>query len=205
MRRNHRFWIGAATALVLFVVPTGMAFAGDSNTLASGFIDAMDANQGSGTQVNGDDWKEMFNALVGSGNQSADIYGPANTGSGEQDNSFVDGADWKEIVNANAGPGSQVLQGTNSNGGDRVSNDVVIDLGSNSAVANAALEAQVTGNAVVASGANAQANSSITMSGNSGFTNMYGVNAIAVSSGANSSQNVSVNVTARVNAGGGGY
>jgi len=182
-----------------------MAFAGDSNTLASGFIDAVDANQGSGTQVNGDDWKEMFNALVGSGNQSADIYGPANTGSGEQDNSFVDGADWKEIVNANAGPGSQVLQGTNSNGGDRVSNDVVIDLGSSSAVANAALEAQVTGNAVVASGANAQANSSITMSGNSGFTNMYGVNASAVSSGANSSQNVSVNVTARVNAGGGGY
>jgi hypothetical protein len=35
----------------------------------------------------------------------------------------------------------------------------------------------------------------------SGFTGMYGVNAIALSTGANSSQNVNVNVTASVDAG----
>jgi hypothetical protein len=36
------------------------------------------------------------------------------------------------------------------------------------------------------------------MTGGAGFSNMYGVNAIALSSGANSSQNVSVNVSAFV-------
>ena len=71
-------------------------------------------------------------------------------------------------------------------------------LGDDSVVANGALESSVSGNAVIVSGAGGSANSSLYITDGSGFRNMAGVNAIALSSGHNSSQNVNVNVTASV-------
>ena len=193
MRRNS-YWKGAAaTALALFLVPAGTAFAGDT--------DAVDANHGNGSQHNADDWELVGNALAGSGNQSAMTDGPANSGSGEQDNSYVGADEWVDMFNANAGAGAQVIDSANSNGGDRVSNDVVIDLGDDAVLASAALQSQVSGNSVTVSGVNAEANSSVSITDGSGFSNMYGINAIALSSGANASQNVSVNVTAKVSVG----
>ena len=146
----------------------------------------------------------MDSGIVGSGNLAWDIEGPANTGSGEQDNSQVDAADWRVIGDANAGSGSQVRDSVNSNGLDRVSNDAVIVAGSLAAVSHSDLASQVSGNSVsVGQGAyGGKANSSIRMNEESGFNNMYGVNAITLSAGANASQNVSVNVTASVSAAG---
>ena len=198
MRRNY--WVGAATALALFMVPAGASFAGDSNQEASGDIDAFDANQGSGSQTNADDWEDMSNALAGSGNQSAEIDGHANSGSGVQDNSISEADDWELMENANAGSGAQVLNSYNSNGRDRTSDDVVFHMGSDTAVANAALDSQVTGNTVAITGGGS-ADSSMSFTNGSGFSGMYGINAIALSSGANASQNVSVNVTASVTVG----
>ncbi|MGE4608883.1 MAG: hypothetical protein AAEJ52_19280, partial [Myxococcota bacterium] len=56
----------------------------------------------------------------------------------------------------------------------------------------------VSGNSVNVSGSDSSASSGLSISDGSGFSNMNGVNAIALSSGHNSSQNVSVNVTAEV-------
>ena len=192
MIRTIKLWGFVALAIAL----TSPAFAGDADTLAVGTIDALDANQGAGVQVNGDNWEDMSNALVGSGAQAAYNNGDANTGSGSQDNSSASQDFWTDMLNANAGSGAQVMDSSNSNGGDRVSNDIVLDLGDHASVANSALDSSITGNAVTAE--NGMAGSSMTISDGSGFFNMAGVNAIALSSGHNSSQNVSVNVTASV-------
>jgi len=196
--RKINLWAGTLAALSL-LVPAGIAFAGDANTNATGTIEALDANQGSGTQTNADDWENMTNVLAGSGSQNSGTQGDSNTGSGSQDNS-VDTADgWVDIGNGNNGSGAQILGSRNSNGGDRVSSDIVMELGNNGSVANSALESTVSGNAVTVTAMNAHADSTLTMNGGSGFSNMFGVNAIALSTGANSSQNVNVNVTANVN------
>ncbi|MFP6624082.1 MAG: hypothetical protein VCC20_11440, partial [Myxococcota bacterium] len=64
----------ATLALALFLSPTGVALAGDENVDASGTIlMADDANQGSGVQVNGDEWEDISNALSGSGAQNIDV------------------------------------------------------------------------------------------------------------------------------------
>lgn len=204
MRRNTSLALGFF-ALALWLVPAGTVLAGDENTSATGDLLADDANQGTGLQVNADDWEDMDAALAGSGNQSSSVDGSANTGSGSQNNSDVLAFDWEEIVNGNAGSGSQVIDTENSNGGDRDSDDVVVQLGDGSTVASAALEASVTGNAVDVDGMGGSSSSDIAMDASSGFSNMYGVSAVAASSGANASQNVSVNVTADVGIGGGGY
>jgi len=195
--RKINLWAVAFAALSL-LVPAGIAFAGDANTNATGTIEALDANQGSGSQTNADDWENMTNVLAGSGSQTSNTTGDANTGSGSQDNSVDNANGWSNIGNGNNGSGAQLLNSRNSNGGDRVSSDIVMELGDNGSVANSALESTVSGNAVTVSAMGATANSDLTMSGTSGFHNMYGVNAIALSTGANSSQNVSVNVTASV-------
>lgn len=184
------------TALSLVIASA--VFAGDANTAAMGTIDALDVNQGAGTQTNGDNWEDMVNALAGSGAQSVDTEFDANTGSGSQDNSTASQDDWHDMLNANTGSGAQVIDTSNSNGGDRTSNDVVLTLGDSPTVANSALESSISGNAVSASGGGGHANSGLAIKDGSGFWNMAGVNAIALSSGHNSSQNVSVNVTASV-------
>jgi hypothetical protein len=194
--RKLNLWVGAVAALSLLIVPA--AFAGDANTDATGAIEALDANQGSGSQTNADNWESMDNVLAGGGSQSSFTGFDANTGSGSQDNSSASNDDWQDMINANAGSGAQVLDSQNSNGGDRDSNDIVMTLGNNAAVANGALESAVTGNAVTVSGTDTSATSTLEISDEAGFSNMAGVNAIALSSGANSSQNVSVNVTASV-------
>ena len=190
--------INLAGFAALFLMIVSPAFAGDANTVASGTIEAYDVNQGDGVQTNGDDWETMDNALVGSGNQAAYTGLDANTGSGSQDNSGTSQDFWNDMGNANSGSGAQVIDSTNSNGGDRTSSDVVMMLGDDSVVANGALESSVSGNAVIVSGAGGSANSGLYITDGSGFRNMAGVNAIALSSGHNSSQNVNVNVTASV-------
>jgi len=195
--RKINLWAGTFAALSL-LVPAGFAFAGDANTNATGEINALDANQGSGIQTNADDWENMTNVLAGSGSQTSNSGNDANTGSGTQDNSSDSSDNWSNIGNGNNGSGAQVLGSANSNGGDRVSSDIVMDLGDGGSVANSALESTVTGNAVTVTAMSASANSALTMTGGSGFSSMHGVNAIALSTGANSSQNVNVNVTASV-------
>ena len=194
MRRNY--WGGVAMALTLFLAPAGTVFADESLVDNFGLIDAYDATQGVGSQINGDDWEESNNAMVGSGNQSADINGHSNVGAGEQDNSYTEADGWVMIDNANAGTGSQVIDSTSSAGRDRTSEDVSLNMGNYGAVANAALSSQVTGNTVAITGGTSEAG--ISFQTGSGFAGMYGVNAIALNSGANASQNVSVNVTASV-------
>ena len=195
--RKINLWAVALAALSL-LVPAGFAVAGDANTNATGQIEALDANQGSGSQTNADDWENMTNVLAGSGSQNSNTGNDANTGSGAQDNSSDTSDNWSNIGNGNNGSGAQVLTSTNSNGGDRTSSDIVMDLGDGGSVTNAALESSVSGNAVTVTAMSASANSALEMTGGSGFSGMYGVNAIALSTGANSSQNVSVNVTASV-------
>jgi len=192
----------AILVLALFLLPAGIALAGDENVTASGEITfAEDANQGRGTQTNGDDWEDMENALVGSGSQT--IGGDStNTGSGTQDNSDSSQDNWYSIDNVNTDSGSQVLRSDNSNGGDRISNDQILGAGNFSVVANSALEAAVSGNAVAVAGEDAGASSAMSMAGDSDFNGLSGVSAVAMGSGSNASQNVGVNVTASVSGGG---
>ena len=185
--------LGAIAALSFMIASAGLAGADPV-----GPINALDVNQGSGLQTNADDWENMDAALAGDGNQSAAIAGEANTGSGSQDNSSASQDAWSNMDNANAGAGAQVINSSNSNGSDRTSNDIVMNLGATAVVANGALEASVSGNSVTVSGSDTSASSGLSISDGSGFSNMNGVNAIALSSGHNSSQNVSVNVTAEV-------
>jgi hypothetical protein len=198
--RKFNIWVVTLAALSLFV-PAGFAFAGDADTNATGPIEALDANQGSGVQTNADDWENMTNVLAGGGSQTSNTGNDANTGSGTQDNSSDTSDNWSNIGNGNNGSGAQVLGSANSNGGDRTSSDIVMNLGDGGSVANSALESSVSGNAVTVSAMSASANSALNMDNGSGFSGMYGVNAIALSTGANSSQNVNVNVTASVDAG----
>ena len=199
MRMMRTFKLLALAGLTLTI--SAPALAGDANTLAEGTIDALDANQGTGTQYNADDWSDIDNVLAGSGAQAVDTEGDANTGSGTQDNTYASQDDWEAMGNANAGSGAQVIDSSNSNGGDRTSNDIVMTLGSHAAVASSALESSISGNAVTVSGegdGGGAAGSSLSITDGSGFFNLAGVNAIALSSGHNSSQNISVNVTASV-------
>jgi len=183
--------------LALWVANAGTALAGDANTNAEGAINALDANRGTGTQVNADDWENMDNVFAGDGAQTQDTVGNANTGDGLQDNSGSSADSWTELENANNGDGSQVNAASNSNGGDRDSDDIVLSLGDgDSSVSSSALEAAISGNAVTVSGESASANSEMGMDTGAGFHDMSGVSAVAMAAGANASQNVSVNVTA---------
>ena len=181
--------------LALWLPPTGLALAEGAE------INALDANQGSGVQTNADDWYEISTALAGSGTQSSNIYGEANTGSGSQNNSETSSDAWHDISNANTGTGAQVTESSNSNGGDRISNDQILGGGNGSMVATAALEASVSGNSVAVAGMDGTANSAISIAGDSEFRGLSGVSAIAIGSGDSASQNVGVNVTASVNGG----
>jgi hypothetical protein len=188
----------------LSFVVTGVAQSGNENTNAEGFISALDANRGTGVQVNADDWENMDNVLAGDGNQTQDTMRNANTGSGSQDNSFSSASGWSgssEGSSVNNGSGAQLGGSKNSNGGDRFSNDIVITGGDEVAVASAALEAAVTGNAVSLLEINTTVNSSMTLDGLSGFKDLAGVSAIAMAAGSNASQNVSVQVSADVTGG----
>jgi hypothetical protein len=69
-------------------------------------------------------------------------------------------------------------------------------------VANAALEAAVSGNAVAVAGNSGSANSGMAIQRGSDFNGLSGVSAVAIGSGMNASQNVGVNVTASVSGGG---
>ena len=140
----------------------------------------------------------LSNGMNGSGSQASDVAGDANTGSGAQDNSALDASAWEGMDNANAGSGLQIAGSLNSNGGDRFSDDVLIQAGDAAAISNAALSSTVSNNSVLVTSDGDSANSSLALTSGAGFSNMYGVNAIALSSGANSSQNVSVNVSAFV-------
>ena len=191
----------ATLLLAIFLPPTGIALAGDENATASGDISfGEDANQGSGTQTNADDWVEMTNALAGSGAQVSDAGGNTNTGSGEQDNTWSTQDEWYAIDNVNTDSGAQVLWSDNSNGGERVSDDVFLDLGYAPQLATADLEAAVSGNSVSVGGDGGSANAAMAMAGDSDFNGLSGVSAIAMGSGANASQSVSVNVTAALTA-----
>ena len=193
--------ISFSTAAAFFVFAAGEVFA-EGSTLPSGEINARDANQGSGTQTNADDWQNMSAALAGDGAQNSAIYGDSNTGSGTQDNSEASSNAWHNLFNANTGSGAQVLDSTDSNGGDRISNDAIFDAGDGAIVANASLEATVTGNSLSVGGASSSAaDSSLSIAGGSGFTGLSGISAVAIGSGADASQNVGVNVTASMNSG----
>ncbi|MFP8881738.1 MAG: hypothetical protein VCE43_20880, partial [Myxococcota bacterium] len=164
--------LGAIAALSFMIASAGLAGADPV-----GPINALDVNQGSGLQTNADDWENMDAALAGDGNQSAAIAGEANTGSGSQDNSSASQDAWSNMDNANAGSGAQVINSSNSNGSDRTSNDIVMNLGATAVVANGALEASVSGNSVNVSGSDSSASSGLSISDGSGFSNMNGVNA----------------------------
>jgi hypothetical protein len=195
------FTRAALLALALCITPAGIALAGDEDVTANSGdagIWAEDANQGRGVQNNADDWQNMDNALAGNGAQNADTDGNANTGTGFQDNTETYQDEWYGIDNANSGRGAQVLDSTNTNGGDRISNDTLVDAGDTVSLANADLEAAVSGNSVAVAGSGGNADSGMSIYGDSRFSGLSGVSAIALGSGGNASQNVSINVTAAV-------
>jgi len=188
----------------LSFVVSGVSQAGNENTNAEGMISALDANRGTGVQVNADTWENMDNVLAGDGSQTQDTMGNANTGSGSQDNSTSSASGWSassDGSNVNNGSGGQLGDSQNSNGGDRISNDIVMTGGNEVAIASAALEAVVTGNAVSLMEINTTVDSSMTLDQSSGFRDMAGVSAIAMAAGSNASQNVNVQVSADVTAG----
>ena len=118
----------------------------------------------------------------------------ANLGAGQQ----LNASDWSGMMDVNAS-GTQLTGGAiNSNGGNRHSDDVVLNLGGYPLLASAALDVEVTGNMISVSGDNSSADSSLTFSDGSGFMYSYGVTAVAINSGANASQSVSVNVMSEV-------
>jgi hypothetical protein len=185
----------------LSFIAGGTSLAGNANTNSEGTINALDANRGTGVQVNADKWENMDNVLAGGGSQTQDTMRNANTGSGVQDNSISSASGWSgspDGSSVNNGSGSQLGGSTNSNGGNRNSNDIVIGGGDETAVASAALEASVTGNAVSILELNATVDSSMRLDNMSGFKDLAGVSAIAMAAGSNASQNVSVQVTAEV-------
>jgi len=130
----------------------------------------------------------------GDGAYSSGTVLDANLGSGKQ----INAEDWKEMMDVNV-DGNQLTGGAiNSNGGDRLSDDVVLNLGEYPLVASAALDVTVSGNEISVSGDGSSASSSLTFSGGSGFMDSYGVTAVAINSGANASQSVNVNVMSDV-------
>ena len=188
----------------LSFVVSGVSQAGNENTNAEGMISALDANRGTGVQVNADTWENMDNVLAGDGNQTQDTMGNANTGSGSQDNSTSSASGWSgssDGSSVNNGSGGQLGDSQNSNGGDRISNDIVMTGGNEVAIASAALEAVVTGNAVSLMEINTTVDSSMNLDQSSGFRDMAGVSAIAMAAGSNASQNVNVQVSADVTGG----
>jgi hypothetical protein len=186
-------------SLALWVANAGTALAGDANTDARGDLSALDANQGTGVQVNADNWENMNNVLAGDGSQAQDTAQNNNTGVGTQDNSVSSANTWDEFGNANNGRGTQTMDSSNSNGGDRDSNDIVFSLGDEDSYVNSsALEASVSGNSVSVAGELGMANSTMELGTGSGFRDLAGVSAVAMAAGGNASQNVSVNVTAGV-------
>ncbi|HIF99078.1 MAG TPA: hypothetical protein EYQ54_19010 [Myxococcales bacterium] len=188
-----------ALTLALWVANAGTALAGNENTNARGDLNALDANQGTGVQVNADHWENMDNVLAGDGTQTQDTVNNANTGEGLQDNSTSSADGWDDLENANNGSATQTVDSSNSNGGDRISNDIVLSLGDDgSSVSSAALEATVSGNSVLVNADFARADSEMSLGAGSGFRDLAGVSAVAMAAGANASQNVSVNVTAAV-------
>jgi len=199
MRKSiGRVVVGISISLSL-IATAGLAQAGDQNTNSEGLLQALDANRGTGVQVNADTWENMDNVLAGDGSQTQDTMGSANTGSGSQDNSSSSASGWDGVSgSANNGSGAQLGGSSNSNGGDRISNDILVGGGSDTAVASSALEASVTGNAVSISELNATIDSSMTLDEASGFRDMAGVSAVAMAAGSNASQNVSVQVSADV-------
>jgi hypothetical protein len=185
--------------LALWVANAGTALAGNENINARGDLNALDANQGKGVQVNADNWENMDNVLAGDGNQTQDTVNNANTGDGSQDNSTSSADGWSGLGNANNGSATQTVDSTNSNGGDRYSNDIVFTLGDDdSSVSSSALEASVSGNAISVAADFSQSDSEMSLGTGSGFRDLAGVSAVAMASGANSSQNVSVNVSAGI-------
>ena len=190
--------VATLLALALWVANAGTALAGNENTNARGDLNALDANQGTGVQVNADHWENMDNVLAGNGSQNQDTVNNANTGEGLQDNSNSSADSWGEIGNANNGSATQTVDSSNSNGGNRISNDIVIGGGDETAVASAALEAAVTGNAVSLLELNATVDSSMKLDNMSGFKDLAGVSAVAIAAGSNASQNVNVQVSADV-------
>ena len=64
--------------------------------------------------------------------------------------------------------------------------------------AGSALEASVSGNAISVTADYSQSDSEMSLGTGGGFRDLAGVSAVAMASGANSSQNVSVNVSAGI-------
>ena len=199
MRKSiGRVVVGISISLSL-IATAGLAQAGEQNTNSEGLLQALDANRGTGVQVNADTWENMDTVLAGDGSQTQDTMGSAITGSGSQDNSSSSASGWDGVSgSANNGSGAQLGGSSNSNGGSRNSNDILVSGGSDMAVASSALEASVTGNAVSISELNATIDSSMTLDEASGFRDMAGVSAVAMAAGSNASQNVSVQVSADV-------
>ena len=90
-----------------------------------------------------------------------------NIGSGEQ----VNANDWEDMFDVNAGGNQLTGGGINSNAGDRSSDDVVLNMGDLPLLASTALDVEVVGNEISVTGSGSSADSSLTFSDHSGFTN----------------------------------
>jgi len=133
---------------------------------------------------------QVDDAYLGDGTLADDV----NVGTGAQ----INANDWEDMLDTNAGGNQLTGGGVNSNAGDRTSNDIVLTAGDYPLVASAALAVEVSHNSITVQGENASANSELIFTNDSGFTNSYGVTAVAINSGANASQSVSVNVMSEV-------
>ena len=142
-------------------------------------------------------WAGAATAAGDGANASGALF-DANIGSGQQTNAN----DWEHMGDVNLDGNQLTGYSVNGNAGDRVSNDVILNLeGDYPLVANAALAVEVSGNSIAVGGDNSSASSTLSFSNNSGFMNNYGVTAVSVNSGPSASQSVTVNVMADVSLG----
>ena len=168
-----------------------------SGRLRSGREDWVPAgSEGPSGPMNAGDWSEIDGSLVGTGNQARAVGGSANTGSGSQTDSNVEANNWSDVVNANAGSGGQVTKSTGSSGRDRESDSLEIGTFDESSmlVSQSVLESSVSRNAVAVAGRESSSDSSFAMRDNSQVSGLLGMNAIAIATGANMSQNVNVSM-----------
>ena len=126
-------WAFTLAALVCLTTATSSGSAEADTTVPDGSV-ASNAMPNPEIQINAEDWRDMATAMAGTGNQTGSAAGSANTGSGDQSSAHFSAAGWHDITNANLGSGTQVIASVDSNGRDRTSDSVRLQMNEGSEV-----------------------------------------------------------------------
>ena len=135
-RRKVTLSVGGASTLAALVclATAPSSWAVEANSTVPGSSVASDVMRDSEIQINAEDWRDMATAMAGSGKQTGSVAGSANVGTGDQSNTHSTAVRWHNIANANLGSGSQVVASVDSNGRDRTSDSVRLQMNEGSEV-----------------------------------------------------------------------